>query len=268
MTFSFSSDIKEKDHIMKNKYVMIGLVLSIFLFSCSKDEAGTTTEQVQQVTSQVCANVNGFEAIYWDFAHSILVPLTEVPLIKNPGQQFIHSLHPLIGFTIPQGFSGFEITEPQTATLGVNVIRNDNAVVFRWIPNTQVAGQISATNLIADEINGMFDFYGFNGTPDVVCTTTANSTFEGIPSQFTARLLRFGGITAQIWVRSTFIAGGTFSAVSITAAPTAEYNTQVIETFLPINFQLFVGGDGGFVDNDGDGVPANEDPDDNNRNVP
>ncbi|WP_192938279.1 hypothetical protein [Flagellimonas hadalis] len=41
-----------------------------------------------------------------------------------------------------------------------------------------------------------------------------------------------------------------------------------MDTFLPINFQLFVGRDGTFVDNDNDGVPANEDPDDNNPNVP
>lgn len=252
---------------MKNKFLYAGAALFFLLFSCSKQD-DDANQQAQQFTSQLCENVNGYEAMYWDFAHSLPAPLSEIPILKNPGMQFIHSQQPLIGFIIPQGFSAFEITEPQTATLGVNVVRNDQNVVFRYIPNTQHIGQIAATSLIANEINGMFAYYNFDGAPEVVCTTTSNSNFGGSPTQFTARLLRFGGITAQVWVRSTFISGATFSAVSITSAPTEEYNSQVIETFLPINFQLFVGGDGDFVDNDGDGVPANQDPDDNDRNVP
>lgn len=114
----------------------------------------------------------------------------------------------------------------------------------------------------------MFAFYGFNGTPDVVCTTNSNNSIGGLPGQFAARLLRFNGITAQVWVSSKFIVGATFSAISVTAAPSAEYDAQVFGTFLPINWQLLIGPDGGFVDNDNDGVPANEDPDDNDPNIP
>lgn len=246
-------------------------LLSLIYFSCSKDNeggGGNNNSVLQGFNSQVCANVQGPSAAYWDFAHSIPLPLTEIPLVKNPGQQFIHSQFPLLGFVMPQGFRAEEVTDPLTGTIGVNVLRNDNNVVFRWVPNTQAAGQVSATTIIANEINAMFAHYGFNGTPDVVCTTMANTSFEGIPSQFTARLLRFGGITGQVWVRSTFIAGSTFSAISVTSAPSVEYDSQVAEAFLPLNYQLFVGRDGEFVDNDNDGVPANEDPDDNNPNVP
>lgn len=253
---------------MKDQFILISACFTILFLSCSKNDDPVSVEQVQDVTSQVCTTIKGFEAIYWDFAHSLPAPLNEVPVIKNPGQQFIHSQQPLIGFIIPQGFSAFEITEPQTATLGVNILRNDNQIVFRYIPSTTALGQVSATAIIANEINGVFAHYGFNGTPEVICTTTANTSLGGTPSQFTARLLRFGGITAQVWVRSTFISGATFSAISITSAPTGEYNTQVIETFLPLNFQLFIGPDGDFVDNDGDGVPATQDPNDNDRNVP
>ena len=129
-------------------------------------------------------------------------------------------------------------------------------------------GQVSAIAIIANEINAVFAHYGYNGSPDVLCRISANNSFEGIPSQFEAHLLRSNGITAQVWVRSTYLAGGTFSAISVTSAPSNEYHTQEMDTFLPINFQLFVGRDGTFVDNDNDGVPANEDPDDNNPNVP
>lgn len=248
------------------KRIINFLFLLLILNACSKNEDGP--DNINRTQSQICDDIRGPEAIYWDFAHSIPASLSQVPVIKNPGQQFIHSVSPLLGFTIPTGFTAFEITDAQTATIGVDVIRNDDAVVFRYIPNTQTVGQVSSTSIIANQINNLFAFYAFNGTPDVACTTTASNVFEGIPSQFSARLLRFNGITAQVWVRSTFIAGATFSAISITSAPTNEYDQQVMDTFLPINFQLFVGRDGGFVDNDGDGVPAQEDPDDNNPNVP
>lgn len=254
---------------MKRLISLVLLALSVLILSCNSDD-GTPTpnNDLQGFNSQICDNAQGPAAAYWDFAHSLPVPLTSVPVIRNPGAQFIHSQFPLLGFIIPQGFTPFEITDPQTGTIGVDVVRNDNNVVFRWIPNTQAPGQISSRSIIANEINALLAFFEFNGTPDVICTTSANTVFETIPSEFNARLLQFGGMTAQVWVRSSFIAGGTFSAISITAAPTAEYNTQVLDTFLPINFQLFVGNDGDIVDQDGDGFTILEDPDDQDPNVP
>ncbi|SFB74583.1 hypothetical protein SAMN04487891_10210 [Flagellimonas taeanensis] len=252
---------------MKRIPTLFVSTIILCLFGCSSD-SDSNNGLANAEPQGLCENATGLTGIYWEFAHSIPAPLTQVPTVNNPGGQFVHSLHPLLGFVYPQGFSAFEITDAQTGTLGVNLVRNDDAVVFRWIPNTQLNGQVSATTIIANEINGIFAHYGFNGTPDVLCRTSANNSFEGIPSQFEARLLRFNGITAQVWVRSTYLAGGTFSAISVTSAPSNEYNAQVMDTFLPINFQLFVGRDGTFVDNDNDGVPANEDPDDNNPNVP
>ena len=262
MTFYVLFDIYINT-IMKK---IITLLLLLLISACSSKNG--TQNDIKQAQSKICSNVQGAAALYWDFAHSLPIPLTEVPLIKNPGQQFVHSLSPLLGFTIPKGFTAYEVTDVQTATIGVNVVRDDNAVVFRWIPNTQTVGQVSSTTLIANEINNMFSIFGFSGSPNVLCSTTDSNIFEGIPSQFSARLLEFNGITAQVWVRSTYIAGVTFSAISLTVAPSNEYDQQVMETFLPINYQLFVGRDGGFIDNDGDGFPAYEDPDDNDPNVP
>lgn len=249
------------------KFNLFATLVLIFLGSCNSDDGGDTNN-LQGVNSQICANVQGPAAIYWDFANGIPAPLTAPPLITNPGQQFIHSQLPLLGFTIPQGFTAFEITEPQTRTLGVNVLRNDNAVVFRWIPNSFVTGQISSQAIIANEINTMLNFYGFNGTPEVLCSQMRSGGFEGIPIEFNGRLLRFGNIIGQVWVNTTFVAGGTAMAISVTAAPANEYDSQVMNTFLPINFQLFVRDNGNIVDQDGDGFTVLEDPDDNDPNVP
>ena len=250
---------------MKTFQTLLALMAVSIFVGCSSDSGeGNGIPDPQGL----CPNATGLTGIYWEFAHSIPAPLTRVPMVNNPGGQFVHSQHPLIGFIYPQGFTAFELTEPATGTLGVNLLRNDNQVVFRYIPSTQASGQIPATAILANEINGMFAHYGFTGTPEVLCATTAESSAGGIPAQFTARLLRFGNITAQIWVRSMYTAGGTFTSISITSAPSNEYQEQIMETFLPINFQLFIGRDGSFVDNDNDGVPANEDPDDNDPNVP
>jgi hypothetical protein len=253
---------------MKTFKLIVLFTAFILVSSCSKDETEETASSLKTAKSQICVNVQGASAIYWDFSHGLPTSLTQVPLLKNPGQQFVHSQLPLLGFTIPQGFNAFEVSNPLTATLGVNVVRNDNNVVYRWVPNTRVFGTVSTTAIIANEINNMFAHYGFNGTPEVLCTTTSNTTFEGIPMTFTARLLRFGNITGQVWVRSTFIAESTFSTISVTAAPTGEFDTQVFDTFLPINFQLYVGSGGSPEDKDGDGFSVLEDPDDNDPNVP
>ncbi|MEC7265293.1 MAG: hypothetical protein VXW38_16250, partial [Bacteroidota bacterium] len=134
---------------MKTIQILITSFIFLFCLSCSSD---SDSGQLNAKPQGLCANVTGITGIYWEFAHSIPAPLAQVPVIKNPGGQFIHSLQPLIGFTYPTGFSAFEVTDAQTATLGVNLVRNDNAVVFRWIPNTQAAGQVSATSIIANEI--------------------------------------------------------------------------------------------------------------------
>lgn len=250
---------------MRTLRPLLAFLLSLLIVNCSSDSENEPT----QVKAQgLCVNASGITGMYWEFAHSIPPPLSEVPVITNPGGQFIHSLQPLLGFTYPQGFTAFEVTDAQTATIGVNLVRNDQQVVYRWIPNTQVSGEVPARTIIANEINGVFAHFGFSGNPDVLCSTSDSSSFAGIPSQFEARLLRLDDITAQVWVHSTYAAGGTFSVISVTAAPSNEYETQVMKTFLPINFQLYVGRDGSFVDNDNDGVPANEDPDDNDPNIP
>lgn len=86
--------------------------------------------------SQICNTLSGPSAIYWDNANGIPVPLTQAPLLANPGLQFIQSQYPALGFQMPQGYNGVEIFSLQLATIRVNVLRNDNAVVWRHMPAT------------------------------------------------------------------------------------------------------------------------------------
>tara|TARA_R100001369_G_C3320559_1_gene168856 strand:- start:2579 stop:3142 length:564 start_codon:yes stop_codon:yes gene_type:complete len=138
MTFLVFFDSLEKHLIMKTFKLVVLFSAFILACSCSKDEVEESASSLKTTNSQICTNVQGASAIYWDFSHGLPTPLRQVPLLKNPGQQFVHSQLPLLGFTIPQGFNAFEVTNPLTATLGVNVVRNDNNVVYRWVPNTRV----------------------------------------------------------------------------------------------------------------------------------
>lgn len=256
---------------LKKYYPFSLFILVLLVSSCSSDDSSDPVNELQGINSQICANVQGPTAAYWDYSHALPIPLTQVPIVQNPGQQFIHSRHPLIGFVVPQGYTATEVTNLQTSTLGVNVLRNDNAVVWRYVPITSVAGQVAINSIMANEINQMFNFYGFNGTPDVVCTTTTDPQNLGsFITQFSARLLRFNGITAVVWVRLHFspITGFTSFAASVSSAPTNEFDREVVDTFLPISWQLLVGPERGEVDNDGDGFPATTDPDDNDPDNP
>jgi len=251
------------------KNILKLMLVLLITSSCSDDD--TTIDNSQNIANRPssCENAVGYTGLYWDFANALPTGLSEVPMIQNPGQQFTHDLQPLLGFTMPQGFSGFEITDPQTQTIGVDVIRNDNQVIFRWIPTSAVIGQqIPSQDFIANEINTMFDFYGFNGTPEVLCTEFKQQVFSTIPMEFNARLLRFDGRIAQFWVITTYAANSTYITISVVTAPEEEYDAQVLNTFLPINFQLYVNESGGIVDNDNDGFDILRDPDDNDPNVP
>ena len=257
---------KPKHAIMKLCHFLRLLFSMLIITSCSSDDGNNEPNIANRASS--CQNAIGYAGLYWDFANALPTGLSQVPVIQNPGQQFVHSQLPLLGFTIPQGFTAFEINNPQTAALGVDVVRNDNQVLFRWIPSSSVFQQVPSQSVIANEINNLFAFYGFNGTPEVLCTEFKQQVFETIPMEFNARLLRFNGRIAQVWVITTYVAGSTFMTISVTTAPEAEYDAQVANTFLPINFQMYVSDSGGIVNNDMDGFDILRDPDDNDPNVP
>jgi hypothetical protein len=106
---------------------------------------------------------------------------------------------------------------------------------------------------------------------EVVCSETFPENLGGgITRVYSARLIRFGNFTGQVYVITALIdglPGTTFVSSSITVGPTNEYNNLVGSIFLPLNFQLLVN-DNGLLDSDLDGVPDVDDPAPNNPNIP
>ena len=266
--------------IMKIPKIIYAIGIIIFFVQCSTDDDGSQQQQQQNAIanriSTTCTNPNpnpnvvGYTGLYWDMTNgdnTAFGELTEVPVIANPGGQFIHSQQPILGFILPQGFSASEATGQ--SVVGVNVIRNDNQVVYRWVPLATVFQPLVPTQTIIEaEINSMLSFFGFQGQPEVLCTRTVQQN-NILPQEFNGRLLRFNGMIAQVWVLGTYVDGtGTSSfAINVSVAPEAEYETQIQETFLPFIFQLFVRPDGEFIDKDMDGFDNLVDPNDCDPNV-
>ncbi len=234
----------------------------LFVFtSCKKDDNNTPQDNIANFNSQICANVSGASALYWDYAHGLPTGLTQIPTIANPGQQFIHSQYPGLGFTMPQGYSATEVLIPEVQALGVNVLRNDNNTLWRYIPSLSLQGNVGVNDILALEINTMFDILGFNGTPNVLCTTTQTGTIGGgFQNTFGARFLQFGNFRALVWVNTLFepSLNVTFASISVSFAPTNEFDAVVFETFLPISWQLLIIKDE-VRDSDADGFPDNQD---------
>lgn len=244
---------------MKTVKYIIHVCLLVTIFSCSSDDT-IPNDDNKDLVSQICNTVKGPTALYWDYANGLPVSLSHIPLLTNPGQQFIHSQFPILGFTLPQGYGANEITNQQSATLGVNVLRNDNAVLWRYVPTSTLIGQINITDIMAFEINQMFSLYNFNGNFNVLCTTTKSINHSGITTTFSARLIQFGNFTGLVWVSTHFVpgTGNTYVTSSVSSGQTNEYDNLVMNVFLPISWQLIPGG-GAEKDSDLDGTPDDQD---------
>ncbi|WP_456441884.1 hypothetical protein [Psychroserpens sp.] len=268
MTFPNLSDEIENNDIMKAfKYILILAVISL-VFACSKDDDNNDQQDLEQFISNICPTISGPTAIYWDGSHSLPTSLAQIPTIANPGLQFIHPQYPALGFTMPQGYTAQEITDQQTGTIGVNVFRTDNNVVWRYIPSSPFQGQVQIADIVNFEINQIKTFHGVTEQGVIVCAEDAVSNEFGFPTSFSSRLIRFGNFTAQLIVQMHFMPslGNTFITVTLASGPTAEFDNLVMETYLPLHWQLLVISDD-VRDSDLDGTPDNQDAAPFNSNI-
>lgn len=265
-------------HMKSIQFIYSVIVLTIILSCSSNDETGNNNNDILNNYTTECNGtiITGPMAAYWDSSKGILIPLTQLPLLANPGPQYIHSQYPALGFPLPNSYNGFDALDQEIpgaqGTIGVNVVRNDNAVVWRYAPTYSFFGNFSVTNAVANEVNLMFNFYGFNGSNfEVICSETFPENLGGgITRVYSARLIRFGNFTGQVYIIATLVdglPGSTFVSSSVTAGPTNEYNNLVGSIFLPLNFQLLIN-DNGLLDSDLDGTPDVNDPAPNDPAIP
>jgi len=241
------------------KYILILAVVSI-LFTCSKDDNNDNQQNLQQFTSNICPNISGAKAVYWDSAHNLATPLAQIPTIVNPGLQFIHPQYPALGFTMPQGYTAEGITDSQSGAIGVDVTRLDGNVTWRYIPSLSFQGMFPIGNIIDLEVTRIKSEHGFSAPGQIICGEDFVSNEFGFDTSFGSRMIEFGDFTTVVIIQTHFMSGlnRTFVSVSSASGLTTEYNNLVMKTFLPIHWQLMVISDD-VRDSDLDGIPDNQD---------
>lgn len=241
------------------------VTLLIIFTACNNDDETAVGPNLNNASSQLCQNVRGAEAIYWDLSNGI--PRTDLPgfvppTVRTPGGSFLHPDFPPLSFEYPAGYSTETLRASHTA--GVNLIRQDNQVVWRWL-STTTNGFPSAREIRQSEIQQMLQFLGVNANNiELLCLNEGQiNPASGITTRSSTALIRSGGFTALVAAQVTALEGLPTSSVSIRMAvgPTAEFSQLVFETFLAIEWQMLYRSSGGVSldDRDGDGTPDVQD---------
>ncbi|WCO01356.1 hypothetical protein [Psychroserpens ponticola] len=169
---------------------------------------------------------------------------------------------------MPEGYTALEITDPQTTAIGVDVTRMDGNATWRYIPSASFQGLVPIGNIIDFEVTRIKSAHGFNAPGQIICGEDFVSNEFGFQTTFSSRLIEFGDFTAVVIIQTHFMSGlgNTFVSVSSASGLTAEYNKLVMNTFLPIHWQLMVISDD-VRDSDLDGTPDNQDAAPFNSNI-
>lgn len=241
-------------------YLFFIFVYAMLFTACSRENDGLEEQDlIANLRSQLCADVTGMEALHWDMLNSI--PRGDIPgglpTVRQVGGHFIHSGYPGLGFSYPAGYQPFELRDNATQTIGVDIIRNDRRVVWRYMTTTFFS-VTNAEQVIQAEINQMLNFLGSTGNVQVICSNSGaqqlTSTTINTGSALLVRAGEFSGLIG-VTVTAEHSGGGmSFIAVQLCFAPTAEYDMVALDTFLPIMWQLLYR-EGAWRDSDGDGVP-------------
>ncbi|HTH83098.1 MAG TPA: hypothetical protein VL490_09195 [Mucilaginibacter sp.] len=104
--------------ISKLKFVLFVLATCALLFyACKK---GGSNSNGANLTSKICNDITGAEAVYWDLMNGI--PRTDIPgglpTIKAMGGVYSHPSFPLLSFTYPTGYTPH--TDATAGAVGVN----------------------------------------------------------------------------------------------------------------------------------------------------
>ncbi|MEZ5008435.1 MAG: hypothetical protein R2753_09845 [Chitinophagales bacterium] len=232
-------------------------ILMITITSCGNDEVN----QIANAKSNICSNVTGSEAIYWDLENGIArtdLPGGIPPQVDNIGGTFSHQDFPLLGFNYPVGWTPEQLRG--NGTVGVNLMRTSGGQgIWRYV-GYSVGNSATARQVRDAEINAFMSFFGLGTSYDMVCSNANISTVaSGINISVDNIMLRAGGMTGVVIVSVTF--GSSIpipqANVKVAVAPTNEFSDQIWDTFLAVEWQLLFGNPDTLYDgdSDNDGTP-------------
>ena len=235
------------------------LILGVsFLAACGGGSGGGDggDGNVQQAPSFLCPGITGMEAIAWDLYNGVVRTDPVLPPAPPAGPGYQHPEFLFLSFFYPAGYSEFT-TNLGIHELGVNIVRDDNQVVWRHY-DKNVPGVVSAAAIRDGETQQVLDHLGQGGAQiQTVCNREDSRTdsVNGVVVSVANTMFRVGNHTAMVFITTTFIGstGSTSSRRKVYLAPTAEFNDRVLDTFLAIDWQMTFGTDSGLRDTDQDG---------------
>jgi len=202
----------------------------------------------------LCADLTGPSAVYWDLGNGIFQPLNFVPVPGGDWPRYIHPTYPALGFQHPPNWP--PTTSPGTQTVGVDLIRSDTQGAWRY--STVFGSPIQDAKTHRDaEIEGLKALFELTGEAKSVCSNSAQTTPAlGITSRASSILADAGNMRMQVVVQTIVVDGLPGASVSfqVSAAAADDFDREIVDTFLPIYFQLLVGKES-VQDTDGDGEP-------------
>src|ERR1041384_4045158 len=93
-------------------------IVALLFWGCKKSDSGGGNNNAN-ATSQICNQVKGTEAVYWDLMNGI--PRTDIPgglpTISTVGGTYSHPSYPLLTFIYPPGYT--PQTDPSQGYIGV-----------------------------------------------------------------------------------------------------------------------------------------------------
>ncbi len=244
---------------MKNISNLILIVSIAFLLTnCGKEN--NFQAQLASLSSNICDDISGAQSIYWDLSNGVIrtdLPGGIPPTVNNIGGVFSHDDFPLLGFSYPEGWTPEQLSG--NGTVGVNLFRNNNQGIWRSVAFSNTNGA-SLRQIRDAEISAFMNYFGLGTTYDIVCDNMqTNTIISGINVSTDNLLLQAGNMTAIVITSLTYGSAIPISQanVKVAVAPTNEFNEQVWETFLAIEWQfLFKNPDSlNDGDSDDDGTP-------------
>jgi len=231
---------------------LLTLTLCSTLFCGCKKSYNPATD----ATSQICSQVKGTEAVYWDLMNGIArtdIP-GGLPTISTAGGTYSNPSFALLTFIYPAGYTPY--TDNNPGWIGANLIRNDQKSIWRY--SSLFTGTAYTTQYILNaEVTNLRSFLGSTGTITTVCAEQGTlPRAPGIVTSGQSVYLTFDGFSAVVQVSITTETGlnGEQVNVTVTAAPTTEFANEILHTYLPIDYQMLYKSDGE-LDSDGDGYP-------------
>jgi hypothetical protein len=239
-------------------YLLPAIVLAcgLLFYTCKKDNNGNDTKTDAKLTSHICQEITGVEAVYWDLMNG--VPRTDIPgglpKIATVGGTYSHPSFPLLSFIYPPGYTPY--TDQTSGAVGVNLIRNDNKSIWRYT-SIFVNSSVTASQVVSNEVAQLKSFFKSTAAVTTLCSQQGTlPRAAGITTSNASVFITFDNFTAAIDVTITSETG--LGAVQInivtTAAATADFENEILHTYLPIDYELLYTGNGD-LDSDGDGYP-------------